>query len=54
MSLRAVFDMIDGMQYRVGKLAGKKAASFRAMAFEMDRFFESNYALVLRGGCSIP
>jgi len=50
MSLRAVFDMIDGMPYRVGKLAGRKLLLFERWHFEMDRFFESNYALVLRGG----
>jgi len=50
MSLRAVFDMVDGMpQHRVGKLAGRKLLALRAMAFRDDRFFESNYVLVLRG-----
>ena len=50
MSLRAVFDMVDGMPYRVGKLAGKTLLLFERWHFELDRFFESNYVLVLRGG----
>jgi len=50
MSLRSVFDMVDGMPYRVGKLAGRKLLLFERWHFEMDRFFESNYVLVLRGG----
>jgi FkbM family methyltransferase len=50
MSLRAVFDMVDGIPYRVGKLAGCKLLLFERWHFEMDRFFESNYVLVHRGG----
>ena len=50
MSRCAVFDMVDGMPYRVGKLAGAKPLLFERWHFEVDRFFESNYVLVLRGG----
>src|SRR5256886_7946771 len=50
MSRRTVFDMVDGMPYRVGKLAGRKLLLFERWHFEMDRLFESNYVLVLRGG----
>jgi hypothetical protein len=50
MSRRAVFNMVDGMPYRVGKLAGAKLLLFERWHFEVDRFFESNYVLVLRRG----
>ena len=50
MSRRTVFDMVDGMPYRVGKLAGAKLLLFERWHFELDRFFESNYVLVLRRG----
>jgi hypothetical protein len=50
MSSRAVFEMIDDIPYHVGKLAGSKLLRFERWRFEMDRFFESDYVLVLRGG----
>jgi hypothetical protein len=50
LSLRAVFDMVDGMPYRVGKFGGRKLLLFERWHFEMYRFFESNYVLVLRRG----
>lgn len=50
MNLRAVFDLIDGMPYRFGKLAGGKLLVFDRWHFEMDRFFENNYVLIRKEG----
>ena len=50
LSLRAVFEMIDDIPCHVGKLAGSKLLRLERWHFEMDRFFESNHVLVLKGG----
>jgi len=49
-SLRAVFELIDGLPYRLGKLAGPRLLLFERWHFELDRFFENNYVLLREGG----
>ncbi|MEP4484846.1 MAG: FkbM family methyltransferase [Halioglobus sp.] len=49
-SLKNVFQLIDGLPYKLGKLAGEEILLFEEWHFEMDRFFENNYVLIRRGG----
>lgn len=48
-SLRDVFQLIKGKPYRLGKLVGESMVLFDEWHFELDRFFENNYVLVLKG-----
>lgn len=48
-TLRSVFELVEGLPYRVGKLAGTKLLMFDRWHMEMERFFESNYVLVREG-----
>ena len=49
-SLKNVFQLIEDLPYRLGKLAGEKIIVFEEWHFEMDRFFENNYVLLRKGG----
>jgi len=51
-SLRSVFDLIQGLDYRLGKLTPNGILEFTDWHFELDRFFEGNYVIV-RNGASI-
>lgn len=48
-SLRDVFQLIEGTQYRLGKLVGNAVVFYEKWHFELDRYFENNYVLVPRG-----
>lgn len=48
-SLLAVFDLIDGLPYRLGKLYGDGIELYDRWHFELDRFIETNYVLVRTG-----
>jgi len=48
-SLMDVFALAKGTPYRVGKLAGRTIEFYDTWHPELDRFFENNYVLVLRG-----
>lgn len=48
-SLRQVFELIDGMPYRFGKLTGESIVFHDRLHFELDRYFENNYVLVRNG-----
>lgn len=45
-SLRAVFELIHGTAYRVGRLVGDGIELFDRWNAEADRYFEANYVLV--------
>jgi FkbM family methyltransferase len=47
--LRDVFALVADKPYRVGKLVGKAIEFYDEWHFELDRFFENNYVLVLKG-----
>lgn len=49
-SLRTVFDLVETLPYRLGKLAGPRLLLFERWHFELDRFFENNYVLVRADG----
>lgn len=51
-SLLDVFNLIDGMPYRLGKLSGESIVFFDKWHFELDRYFENNYVLVLKGSAT--
>lgn len=48
-SLRDVFQLIEGTEYRLGKLVGNGVVFYEKWHFELDRYFENNYVLVPRG-----
>lgn len=48
-SLLDVFDFIKDKPYRLGKLVGNSIIVHDDWHFELDRFFENNYVLVLKG-----
>lgn len=45
-SLLDVFKLIEGTDYRLGKLLGSSILLYEQWHFEMDRFFETNYVLI--------
>lgn len=45
-SLRGVFDLVRGLDYRVCRLTGDGLEVYHAWNAENDRYFENNYALV--------
>lgn len=47
--MRDVFQLIEGTDYRLGKLARNRVNFYKEWHFEMDRYFESNYVLVRIG-----
>jgi len=49
-SLLDVFGLIAGTDYRLGKLVEGAIILYEQWHFEMDRFFETNYVLVKKGG----
>lgn len=49
-SLKCVFELIEGLPYSVGKLAGAQLLIFECWHFELDRFFEGNYVLLRNDG----
>lgn len=48
-SLRDVFELIQGIPYRLGELVGASIEFYPQWYFELDRCFESNYVLVRVG-----
>ncbi|SIT58147.1 putative Methyltransferase, FkbM family [Mesorhizobium prunaredense] len=44
--LRDVFDLVDGLPYRVVRVDTRSVEVFDAWHSELERFFQSNYALV--------
>lgn len=48
-SLRDVFELIQGMPYRLGKLVGSSIEFYPHWHFELDRYFEGNYVLIRVG-----
>ena len=48
-SLLDVFTLIQDLPYRFGKLNGDSIEFHEKWHFELDRFFENNYVLVLKG-----
>lgn len=47
--LRDVFLLVADKPYRLGKLVGNSIEFYDEWHFELDRFFENNYVLVLKG-----
>jgi len=48
-SLLQVFELVEGMPYRFGKLVGRSIVWFTQWHYELDRYFENNYVLARRG-----
>ncbi len=48
--LKDVFDFIADKPYRLGKLYGNGLETYEGWHPELERFFESNYVLVKKGG----
>jgi hypothetical protein len=44
--LKDVFDLVEGTPYKVGKLIPSGVQLYSAWHYELDRYFEGNYALV--------
>jgi FkbM family methyltransferase len=44
--LKDVFDAIEGLQYKVGKICRDHIEIYPSWHFELDKFFESNYVLI--------
>lgn len=44
--LRDVFDLIDGLPYRLGRICPNRIELFESWHFELERFFESNYLII--------
>ncbi len=44
--LRDVFLLVDGLPYKVAKLQSNNLLVFEEWHYELDRFFEGNYALI--------
>jgi FkbM family methyltransferase len=48
-ALRDVFELLDGLPYRLGKLVGERIEFYDAWHYELDRFIETNFVLVKCG-----
>ena len=44
--LKDVFDLVDGLPYRLARLAPHHIEVFECWHFELERFFEANYLIV--------
>jgi len=44
--LKDIFDAIDGLKYKLGKVCNDHIEIYPNWHFELDRFFESNYVLI--------
>ena len=44
--LKDVFDLIDGLPYRLGRVCPGHVELFDSWHFELERFFEGNYVLI--------
>lgn len=50
LTLKNIFQLVENLPYRVGKLAGDRILIFDEWHFEMDRYFENNYVLIRKDG----
>ncbi|MBM4359922.1 MAG: FkbM family methyltransferase [Deltaproteobacteria bacterium] len=50
LALRDVFELLETIPYRLGKLVGERLEFYDAWHYELDRFVETNFVLVKRGG----
>ena len=44
--LKDVFDLIDGLPYRIARICPRHIEVFEGWHFELERFFEANYLIV--------